>query len=94
MKNIVKTLSVVGCLAFSITALASKPTSITFVTDGKASDGQEYANYVVKCSDGKDEPITAWDQRKNWCVGKDSKDNCDKKQIRAAKMACKDTSGD
>lgn len=94
MKKLHKIIAAAGCLSFSIMAFAAKPTSITFVADGKAADGQEYASYVVKCSDGKEEPLTAWDQRKNWCVGKDSKDNCDKKQIRAAKVACKDASAD
>lgn len=93
MRTVLHTAIAASCLVFSVAALASKPTSITFVSDGKAPDGQEYASYVVKCSDGKDEPLTAWDQRRNWCVGKDSKENCDKKQIRAAKMACKDESG-
>lgn len=93
MRTVLHTAIAASCLVFSMAALASKPTSITFVSDGKAPDGQEYASYIVKCSDGKEEPLTAWDQRRNWCVGKDSKDNCDKKQIRAAKMACKDTSG-
>ncbi len=93
MKTVLHTAIAASCLVFSMAALASKPTSITFVSDGKAPDGQEYASYIVKCSDGKEEPLTAWDQRRNWCVGKDSKDNCDKKQIRAAKMACKDEAG-
>lgn len=94
MKTVLKTIAVSSCLLLSMAAHAGKPTSITFVSEGKAPSGDEYASYIVKCSDGKEEPITAWDQRKNWCVGKDSKDNCDKKQIRAAKLACKDTSGD
>jgi hypothetical protein len=94
MKNIFKTISVVGCLAFSVTVFAAKPMSITFVADGKTPDGQDFSSYTVKCSDAKEEFLTAWDQRKNWCVGKDSKENCDKKQIRAAKVACKDTSSD
>jgi len=93
MKTILHTAIAATCLAFSVGAMASKPTSITFVSEGKSPDGQDYASYVVKCSDGKEEPLTAWDQRKKWCVGKVSQDNCDKKQIRAAKMACKDTSG-
>ncbi len=94
MRTVLHTAIAASCLVFSMAALASKPTSITYVSDGKAPDGQEYANYTVKCSDGTEESLTAWDQRRNWCVGKDSKDNCDKKQIRAAKMACKEAPGD
>jgi hypothetical protein len=89
MKAMLHTAIAATILVFSAGALASKPTSITFVSEGTAPDNSEYASYVVKCSDGKEEPLTAWDQRKKWCVGKMSQENCDKKQIRAAKMACK-----
>jgi hypothetical protein len=94
MKYVMKSISVIGCLAFSISAFAAKPLSINFVADEKSKDGLEFSSYTVKCSDGNEESLTAWDQRKTWCVGKDSKDNCDKKQIRAAKVACKDSSSD
>lgn len=89
MKASIRAALAVSCLALSAGAFASKPTSITFESEGKAADGQAYANYVVKCSDGQSQPLTAWDDRKKWCVGKVSQENCDKKQIRAAKMACK-----
>lgn len=78
-------------LALSANAFAAKPTSITFDSDSKTADGKEYALYVVKCSNGEQQPLTAWDKRKKWCVGKDSQENCHKKQIRAAKQACKST---
>ena len=76
-------------LAFSIGASAAKPTAITFDADATAPDGSEYARYLVKCSNGSVQPLTAWDGRKKWCVGSDSTDNCHKKQIKAAKKACK-----
>lgn len=91
MKASIRTFAAVGFFALSAGAFAAKPTSITFESEGKAADGQVYANYVVKCSDGQSQPLTAWDERKKWCVGKVSQENCDKKQIRAAKIACKDT---
>jgi hypothetical protein len=72
------------CMAAASTAFASKPTSITFV-----AEEADFATYVVKCSDGTEQKLTAWDQRKKWCVGEASQDDCDKKQIRAAKAACK-----
>lgn len=75
--------------AFSLNALAAKPTSITFEADGVSPDGVAYATYIVKCSDGDLQPLTAWDDRKKWCVGKESTENCSKKQIKAAKSACK-----
>lgn len=89
MKASLRTTLAISCLALSASAFAAKPTSITFESEGKAADGQAYANYVVKCSDGQTQPLTAWDDRKKWCVGKQSQENCDKKQIRAAKQACK-----
>jgi hypothetical protein len=76
-------------LAFSLGASAAKPTSITFQSTGSTPDGVEYSNYIVKCSNGQQQPITAWDKRKKWCVGSESLENCSKKQISTAKQACK-----
>lgn len=76
-------------LAVASSVFAAQPTSITFDSKGKSADGQEYDNYTVKCSDGNVQYLTAWDGRKNWCVGKDSKEGCEGKQIKAAKAACK-----
>lgn len=78
-----------GALTLSLGAFAAKPTSITFESEGTTPDGQEYANYIVKCSNGEKQPLTAWDSRKKWCVGKESQENCHRKQIKAAKQACK-----
>lgn len=89
MKLTTKGLLTASLLCLSASAFAAKPTSITFEAEGKAPDGQEYASYVVKCSDGSEKPLTAWDSRKKWCVGKMSQEGCEKKQIRAAKNACK-----
>ena len=51
--------------------------------------GEEiYAQYVVKCSDGTDKTISTWDNRKSWCQGTGLKEDCDRKQIEAAKKAC------
>ncbi len=89
MKNIVSTVVAGGLLALSASAFAAKPTSIVFDSNGKTADGTEYGNYHVKCSNGKKMPLTAWDNRKKWCVGEASAENCEKKQIKAAKKACK-----
>ncbi|WP_101760210.1 hypothetical protein [Oceanicoccus sp. KOV_DT_Chl] len=88
MKNFLSILIAPALLAVSMTATAAKPTSITFAADGTTPDGVEYSNYIVKCSNGQKQPLTAWNQRKKWCVGSDSLDNCHKKQIKAAKNAC------
>lgn len=76
-------------MAASLNALAAKPTSITFESEGSTADGKAYALYSVKCSNGETQPLTAWDNRKRWCVGKVSEESCSPKQIRAAKDACK-----
>jgi hypothetical protein len=87
-----KTVSAViasGLLALSANAFAAKPTSIVFDSNGTTTDGKPYGSYHVKCSNGKKMPLTAWDDRKKWCVGEGSSENCQKKQIKAAKKACK-----
>ena len=76
-------------LAFSANSFAAKPTSIVFDSNGTTSEGAAYGQYHVKCSNGKKMPLTAWDNRKKWCVGEGSSENCQKKQIKAAKKACK-----
>ena len=88
MKKYIYTFAASTLLAFSVGAAAAKPTSITFESSGKTPDGVEYSNYIVKCSSGQKQPITAWDKRKKWCVGSESMENCSKKQITAAKEAC------
>ena len=87
-----KTVSAViagGLLAFSASSFAAKPTSIVFDANGSTADGTPYGSYHVKCSNGKKMPLTAWDDRKKWCVGDATSENCEKKQIKAAKAACK-----
>jgi hypothetical protein len=78
-----------GLLALSANSFAAKPTSIVFDSNGTTAEGATYGNYHVKCSNGKKMPITAWDNRKKWCVGEGSAEDCQKKQIKAAKKACK-----
>ena len=76
-------------LAFSTGSFAAKPTSIVFVGNGETTDGTPYATYNVKCSNGKKVEVTAWDNRRKWCVGDSNSETCEKKQIKAAKAACK-----
>lgn len=69
-------------------AMAAKPTSITYVKE-VPQNGEVYAHFKVKCSDGSEKDVSAWDNRKLWCQGLGGKDECDKKQIASAKRACK-----
>ncbi len=69
-------------------AFAAKPTSIVYVQEVPVDD-EIYAQFTVKCSDGTEKSVSAWDNRKLWCQGIGTKEDCDKKQIAAAKKACK-----
>ncbi len=89
MKTLVKVISASALLTLSLNSVAAKPTSIVFNANGTDAEGTPYASYLVKCSNGKTSPLTAWDNRKKWCVGESSSDNCERKQIKAAKKACK-----
>jgi|TARA_B110000503_G_scaffold85816_1_gene130689 hypothetical protein len=87
--NLFKFAATTALIIFSAGSLAAKPTSIVFDANAATSDGTAYSTYMVKCSNGKKAELTAWDNRGKWCVGDASSDNCEKKQINAAKDACK-----
>ncbi|MEM9254889.1 MAG: hypothetical protein AAGA91_05535 [Pseudomonadota bacterium] len=87
--NVFKAAAVSAALAFSATSFAAKPTSIVFDANGENADGTPYTTYMVKCSNGQKAELTAWDNRRKWCVGDANSDQCEKKQIKAAKSACK-----
>ena len=89
MNTLIKTAAASALLALSANALAAKPTSIVFESNGTTAEGTAYSNYSVKCSNGKKQPLTAWDGRKKWCVGEETSQDCQRKQIKAAKKACK-----
>lgn len=69
-------------------AQAAKPTSIAFISNAETSDGKPYAQYTVKCNDGRTVPLTAWDGHRKWCVGETGNTSCNKQQISAARSAC------
>ena len=75
--------------AFSASSFAAKTNSIVFDSNHENADGTPYSTYMVKCSNGKKKELTAWDGRKKWCVGDATSETCEKKQIKAAKAACK-----
>jgi len=89
MNNLFKVATATALVAFSAGSFAAKPTSIVFTTNAEATDGTAYATYMVKCSNGKKVELTAWDNRRKWCVGDAGSETCEKKQIKAAKAACK-----
>lgn len=86
----VLTVAVFSALAVvSSASFAAKPRTISFDADHQAANGTAYATYTVKCSDGKEKELTSWSDQRKWCVGDDSSEQCEKKQIRAALKACK-----
>ncbi|MDG2047205.1 MAG: hypothetical protein P8J79_08290 [Halioglobus sp.] len=87
--NILKFAAATALVLFSAYSFAAKPTSIVFKSNAETNDGIAYSNYTVKCSNGKRADLTAWNNRGKWCVGDASSDACEKKQIKAAKNACK-----
>ena len=87
--NLIKVTAAAALLAASSVAMAAKPTSIVFEANGETAEGTPFASYSVKCSNGKKAPMTAWDNRRKWCVGDEASAECEKKQIKAAKAACK-----
>jgi hypothetical protein len=69
---------------------AAKPVKITPGSKETNAAGEEFRNYIVECSNGKKYPIISWPNRKQWCVDNNiPEDDCWKKQIKAAKEACK-----
>lgn len=88
MKNVIPVTAMALLFLIVQTAHAAKPVKITPGNKGGAS-GAEFRNYTVECSNGKSQSLTAWDGGKKWCLGKDSQNDCVKKQIKAAKSACK-----
>jgi uncharacterized protein YraI len=87
--NIVKIAAASALILFSAASLAARPTSIVFNSKAATGDGTAYSTYTVKCSNGKKAELTAWNNRGKWCVGDATSETCEKKQINAAKDACK-----
>ena len=84
--KLIKLAAAGALMAASAATFAAKPTSIVFEANGESADGTPYSTYVVKCSNGKKMELTAWDNRRKWCVGDASSTECEKK----AKQACND----
>jgi hypothetical protein len=80
-------------ISVSGASFAAKPVKITPGATEKNEAGEEFRNYIVECSNGKKYPIISWPDKKRWCVDNNiPEDECWKKQIKAAKEACKGSS--
>ncbi|OUD15476.1 hypothetical protein [Thioflexithrix psekupsensis] len=62
---------------------ANHPTNITYKTKGNG----EMEVYSVSCADGSKRTISAWNGRKNWCIGTTTR-HCTNDQLETAKKAC------
>lgn len=87
--NLIKTAVFTVMATVSVGSIAAKPTSITFDAKHQTEDGTPYSTYDVRCSNGKKIGLTVWDNRRKWCVGDTSSEQCEKKQMKAANAACK-----
>lgn len=81
----------IALLLASATSLAARPTSIVFESNAETADGRLYGQYTVNCNDGRSVELTAWDGNRKWCVATNSGEDCQKKQISAARHACEQT---
>lgn len=75
-----------GLLLISSLAAANQPINITYKSRGANDDG-DFSKYSVSCTDGSSRIISAWDNRKQWCIGT-SKKQCTNDQLKTAKRAC------
>ncbi|GEM_PF-5340817 len=68
---------------------ACNPTDICYTRKGSTLLGGEYAEYAVRCSNGKKYNVVNWKKINKWCMGVSSS-TCITKggQMDAAKMAC------
>ena len=89
MTTFKKAIAATAVLLASTSAFAAKPTSIKYIEDIVVENDLIYSHYQVQCSNGATADISAWDNRKKWCVGKGGQDDCSKKQIKTAKQVCK-----
>jgi len=88
--NTLAKIAAAALLLFSVGSQAAKPTSIVFETLAETGDGTPYALFSVKCNDGRSVRLTAWENRRKWCIGDNDSGDCARKQISAAKNACTD----
>jgi hypothetical protein len=88
--NAAQRIAAIALVLAAAGAHAARPTSIVFQTHAETDDGKPYSQYTVKCNDGRKVPLTAWDGQRKWCIGKTGAGSCEKQQISAAKMACRD----
>ncbi len=81
-------LGVALCLLCAPGVYAATPTRISFEGDANTDDGKKYSRYTVRCSNGQVRALTAWDNRRIWCVSRDARSGCHQRQLAAARQSC------
>lgn len=87
--NMSKIVVAAAVVAFSASSFAAKPRAIEFENKFETDQGERFSQYTVTCSNGKEMPLTSWESPNKWCPGEASLENCEKRQVKAAKAACK-----
>ena len=87
--NVSKIIVAAAVVAFSASSFAAKPRAIQFDSKFETEQGEKFAQYTVSCSNGKEMPLTEWQSPNQWCQGEGSLENCERRQMKAAKAACK-----
>jgi len=83
-------MSLAALLLIAAGSHAARPTSIEYRMNGETPEGTPFARYTVSCTDGKKVLVTAWDDRRKWCLDETGTDHCTRKQLAAARAACED----
>ncbi len=78
--------------SFSCLAQAVVPIAVIFSETQVSQSGEEYARYLVQCSDGRRHTITAWQERTLWCADAERNLNCSQVQVKVAHNACQSNS--
>ncbi len=76
-------------LSASTSASIAIPVKITPDGEGGIAGKEEFRNYTLQCSNGRNLTLTFWHKGTKWCIGRQSQENCLRQQIRTAKSACK-----
>ena len=87
--HLTKIIVAAAVVVFSASSFAAKPRAIQLDSKFQNEQGEKFAQYTVSCSNGKEMPLTEWESPNQWCPGEASVENCERRQIKAAKAACK-----
>jgi hypothetical protein len=76
-------------LLINNSAFADEPISVKYIGDVVVNNNAIYSHYKVICPNQRNVDISAWNNRKKWCLGKGKQNVCTKRQIALIKRACR-----